>query len=117
MSRFQQSLKKDYRCSKDSQSKEKICFFRLNLFICFLILFFIVAYIIQVNGLTNLNYQLKQTEAKLSALEENNSKLELEAAKLESTSRLKTASQELGFVEIDKVKYLNASEVVVASIK
>jgi len=118
MSKFQKLFKKNY---SNSKTTDKISgtsgFLRINISICVFIFFAAVAYLSQVNGLANLSYSVQKLEQEANKIETANTKLLLEAAKLQSITEIKKASIELGLVEVDKIIYIDHNDLTIAIVK
>ena len=117
MSKFQNLFKKNYSHSKESRKTDANYYFHLNIFICVFILFAAIAYLFQINGLTNLGYRVQELGNKASEMETSNDKLELQAAKLQSISNIQQAIVEFGLVEVDKITYINSNDFTIAAVK
>lgn len=118
MSRFQRLFRKNHSYSRPSKKKtEKPCYRRINIFVCVFIFLLIISYLFQVNGLTNLGYAVRELESKVDDLGVANDKLEIKAAELQSISRIREEATNLGFTEIDNIKYIDNNELTIAVVK
>lgn len=85
-----------------------------NLMIGFLILFFGLGYLIQVNSLATKGYQIKELEKKITDLNQENSDLQLDALSLQSMGAVKDKVNELKMVSANETDYLQPTAVAVA---
>jgi len=93
--------------------------FRLNqqkasLAVFLALIFSALAYLALINNVSTGGFELKGLEQKIEQLKEENSKLELEATKLEAMNTIAAASEQLQLTQADKVEYLEVTSPVVA---
>lgn len=117
MSKFQKIFRRTYSCPSDSNEKDEHCYFRRNVLVLVFIFLFIITYLFQVIGLSNLGYEVRRLEEKAGGLETAGNKLGLEVARLQSSSLIKKSSEGLGFVPVDKISYIDNTELTVAVVK
>lgn len=63
-------------------------------------------YLVQVNRVSTSGFEIQELEQRVKGLKKENSKLELEAARLESLNAIAERVQELNLVSTEKVDYL-----------
>ncbi|PIU01396.1 hypothetical protein COT68_03435 [bacterium (Candidatus Torokbacteria) CG09_land_8_20_14_0_10_42_11] len=86
-----------------------LCFVTILLF-CLVSLF----YLTQGNQVATKGYEIKDLENKLNNLKEENRKLELEAAGLQSVRNVEEGAKKLNMVPIEKMSYVTTSGTAVA---
>ncbi|MDP2918300.1 MAG: cell division protein FtsL [bacterium] len=86
-----------------------LCFVTI-LLLCLVSLF----YLTQGNQVATKGYEIKDLENKLNNLKEENRKLELEAASLQSVRNVEEGAKKLNMVPIEKMSYVTTSGTAVA---
>ncbi|MBU1890752.1 hypothetical protein KJ782_04675 [Patescibacteria group bacterium] len=71
-------------------------------------------YLVQVNRTATSGFAVNDLNRKISELKENNQKLELEIADLQSLQNIQESSERLKLVAHTKLEYIQPSEGVVA---
>lgn len=71
-----------------------------------------VYYVVSVNSLSILGFELRDSKEKISYLNSQNDANEARIMSLESLSNINTRMQKLKMVKVDKVEYIDAVEVV-----
>lgn len=90
-------------------NKERIS---ISIFLALLILGFV--YLALINNVSTGGFELKRLEQRVEVLKEENEKLELEVAKLQSMNVIARASAQLELVETEKVEYLELTPPYIA---
>ncbi|MBU2067975.1 hypothetical protein KKE13_00060 [Patescibacteria group bacterium] len=70
------------------------------------------AYLFQVNGLVSCNYQIRKQEQKISQLELESQRLEIEIAQWQSPANLEELVNSLKMVEVEEILYLGGNKAV-----
>lgn len=65
-----------------------------------------LAYVLQVNSVSNRGFKINNLEKQISALKESNQELELQAASAQSLENLNSKIQQLNMVTPSKIEYL-----------
>lgn len=78
--------------------------------LCLLSLF----YLAQANQTATNGYQIRELEEELDVLKEENKKLELKAAELQSVRKVEEGVKHLNMIPIDKLMYITPAGTVVA---
>jgi cell division protein FtsL len=73
-----------------------------------------ITYVWQISQVSTQGYYLKDLEKQISVLEQQNEKLSLDKAELNSLARIETAAKTLGMINNDSVVYLTNTVDVVA---
>ena len=63
-------------------------------------------YLVQVNGFSTKGYQIRTIQNSIADLENNHTKLEMQAAQLESIQRTETNPTVLGMVPVSQVSFI-----------
>jgi len=71
-----------------------------------------IAYLFQVNGLVSCNYQIRKQEQKISQLELESQRLEIEIAQWQSPANLGGLVDSLKMVEVGEMVYLGGNKAV-----
>ena len=102
-------------CRPQNKNK-KFPYFSTPLCVLVLVLLIVVSvtYVWQISQVSTQGYYLKDLEKQISVLEQQNEKLSLDKAELNSLSRIETAAKTLGMVSNDSVVYLTNTADVVA---
>lgn len=112
MSKF---LKRKFNSEKESLLKTfKIDLTFLNIILIFLIVFTSLTYLFYVNRQATSGFEIKGLERKIAELEQQNKKLELKKAELQSLSEIEKSVSDLGMVSVNKIEYLPAVGSVMA---
>ena len=73
-----------------------------------------VFYIVQANTISTQGFKTKDIEKRITRLKEQNQALELEAADLQSNSKIQSRIDSLKMVAVDKVDYISPTAEMVA---
>jgi hypothetical protein len=84
----------------------KFTAFQVNLGLLLTVIVFGLVYLFTINSLATAGMQIKQLNAKISQLDEDHKKLELEASSLQSVSNLQQVTSNQNFVPSTTVSYI-----------
>jgi len=70
----------------------------------------LVFYIFQVTAFITAGYQVQNYQGKINDLERQNKFLEIGSVRINSLENIERRAQELGFVKINKINYIQALE-------
>lgn len=84
----------------------------LSLLIICSIVFLGITYLVQVNGLVNYSYQIRDLKDNLSDLQSENQNLEMQIANYQSPATLDALVSDLDLIEADNVIYLEKDKAV-----
>lgn len=113
--RFSRFNREKFKTSpKESLRKRRLGFFKLKTIIIGLIIIGGIFYLVQTNKVAVEGFQIKELNQRIEDLRQENRKLEIEAASLQSISEIKKASQDLNLVKAEKIEYIEAGASAVA---
>ena len=97
----------------DGEKKGFFQTFEINLYLLNIILIFLIVatsltYLFYVNRQATSGFEIKSLERKITELEQQTKKLELQKAELQSLSAIEKSTVELGMVDSPKIDYLPA---------
>lgn len=73
-----------------------------------------IIYLTLINRVATTGFEIKTLEQRVSQLRDENRKLELEAANLQSLAVVQSATESLGLTEVAKIEYLPVTGAAVA---
>lgn len=73
-----------------------------------------VAYLIELNLISQRGFEVRKLEVRLQKLRETNSKFQLQLAELESMNGIEARIAELGMIPVGSVEYVSLGGTVVA---
>ena len=95
---------------KTKKQKQKKAYIILGTLFVICVLF----YLVQVNSIATTGYQMDELENKLSKLEEQKQKMELEIIQLQAVTNVDEKVASLNMVPVGDIKYLDGSSFVMA---
>jgi cell division protein FtsL len=98
--------------SSRTRKKSLLNFKAIKTIVLVLAVLMVISYILQVNKVATAGYEIKQLHQKINHLKEENTKLQIQAAELESRSKVEEDSTALEMVVAPKIKYLTSSSSV-----
>ncbi|GEM_PF-1522787 len=86
----------------------------LNVLLLVLIIFAAFSYLFYINRTATGSFEIKGLESRLSQLQEDNKKLELQAAEIQSLSNIEEGVKDMDMVAVSHIQYLPAVGSTVA---
>lgn len=110
------TIKLEKAAEKKEKATKRFRFVSLNLKLVIIGMAILMGftYLVQVNKVSTTGFEIQELEQRAAELKKENTKLELEAARLESLANIEQKVQELNLVSTEKVDYLEIRDSQVA---